>query len=404
MYPHSNDATRAIYREDGIRGFFRGMSLPLAGTIIETSVLFTTNGMLKRMLSQAGHIAPEEELPMQYVGIAGAGTGFVVSWVLTPTELVKCRLQVPAAKEAAAHLQYSGPIDCLAKSIRTEGLRVLYRGHVGTLLREVPGTMFWFSAYELFVRAMTPLGTKREDLPSSTIIAGGALGGMAYWAVMYPCDTVKSAMQLMHDENPPIEQQQQQAKAAGTSSSSPSSSSSAAPATSAAGSCSSNSSAAVSSGTAKAAASQQLSSSSSATSSLFSNSNSVAASSASSTSSSSGGGAHLSGTGIRPGLSQPLLSSKPGVAAFSTTTSAAASSSSSSVGGAAVGRPHLPGFGEVLMQMYRRGGIRGLYSGFVPTIIRAAPSNAAIFFVYEWSAKRMKELTGWDRDDDAALQ
>ena len=33
--------------------------------------------------------------------------------------------------------------------------------------------------------------------------------------------------------------------------------------------------------------------------------------------------------------------------------------------------------------MYRRGGLAGLYSGFFPTIIRAAPSNAAIFFVYE---------------------
>lgn len=177
-YANSNEATYAIWRQEGFKGFFRGMSLPLAGTILETSCLFTTNGVLKRMLCEAGHLSPDSELPMRYVALSGAGTGFVVSWVLTPTELVKCRLQVPSP---APHLRYLGPVDCLVKSIRAEGLRVLYRGHSATLLREVPGTMCWFGAYEVFVRAMTPRGVKREELPSATIIAGGALGGMAYW-------------------------------------------------------------------------------------------------------------------------------------------------------------------------------------------------------------------------------
>jgi hypothetical protein len=64
-----------------------------------------------------------------------------------------------------------------------------------------------------------------------------------------------------------------------------------------------------------------------------------------------------------------------------------------------VARSSPPSFMAILGQMYQRGGLRGLYSGFFPTVIRAAPSNAAIFVVYEWSAKLLKEQTGWASDD-----
>jgi solute carrier family 25 carnitine/acylcarnitine transporter 20/29 len=40
--------------------------------------------------------------------------------------------------------------------------------------------------------------------------------------------------------------------------------------------------------------------------------------------------------------------------------------------------------------VYRSSGLRGLFAGFVPTVLRAAPSNAAIFWVYEMVAKEMK--------------
>lgn len=184
------------------------MSFPLLGTVLETSMLFTANGYLKRELTRMGSLPADVDLPMRYVLLAGAGTGFCVSWVLTPIELIKCRMQVagqpmeasagtPAgvATHEARHPVFRGPLDCLARALREDGLRVLYRGHTGTLLREIPGTACWFGAYETFVRAMTPAGGARKDLHQGWVIAAGALGGMAYWVVMYPADTVKSAMQ-----------------------------------------------------------------------------------------------------------------------------------------------------------------------------------------------------------------
>lgn len=275
-YKGSWDCVRRTVADEGVRGLFKGMAAPLAGTVLETSLLFLTNGALKRQLMAAGDLPPGADLPMQYVLLAGAGTGFVVSFVLTPTELIKCRLQVPAG------VVYSGPMDVLRRALAEEGVRVLYRGHVGTMLREVPGTACWFGAYEAIVRRMTPPGKTREDLSPLTIIAAGALGGCAYWTCMFPADGVKSAMQIMRDPN------------------------------------------------------------------------------AGSGNSSSGGGA------------------KAGVAST---------------------QPFNPSFTGTFLHLYRTTGIRGLYAGLLPTMLRAAPSNAAIFWVYELAARAMKDLTDPDESD-----
>jgi hypothetical protein len=176
------------------------MSLPLAGTILETATLFSANGYLKRGLRAGGNLSPDADLPLKYVVAAGAGTGFCVSWVLTPIELIKCRLQVSGQPIAggppgARHPSFNGPLSCIMQSVQAEGLRVLYRGHGATLLREIPGTACWFAAYESFLRAITPLETPRSSLHPAYIITAGACGGMSYWAIMYPADTIKSAMQ-----------------------------------------------------------------------------------------------------------------------------------------------------------------------------------------------------------------
>ena len=90
----ARNTLRGILSSEGLTGLYRGMSLPLMGTVLETAMLFTANGYLKRRLREEQGLHPDAELPMPYVLLAGAGTGFCVAWVLTPIELVKCRMQV----------------------------------------------------------------------------------------------------------------------------------------------------------------------------------------------------------------------------------------------------------------------------------------------------------------------
>merc|ERR1719478_1585952 len=79
--------------------------------------------------------------------VAGGGAGFFVSFVLTPIELIKCRMQM-------GNGMYSGTLDCITKSVKSEGPGVFFKGLTATCLREVPGTAGWFGAYESFVRLL----------------------------------------------------------------------------------------------------------------------------------------------------------------------------------------------------------------------------------------------------------
>lgn len=56
-------------------------------------------------------------------------------------------------------------------------------------------------------------------------------------------------------------------------------------------------------------------------------------------------------------------------------------------GGAAVGGKRI-GFWETGMKIYRKRGLKGLYSGCGITVARAAPSSAMIFCVYELCERR----------------
>lgn len=44
---------------------------------------------------------------------------------------------------------YKGPVDCISSSIKQEGVPVIYRGLTGTMAREIPGNMSYFSIYEV---------------------------------------------------------------------------------------------------------------------------------------------------------------------------------------------------------------------------------------------------------------
>ena len=93
--------------------------------------------------------------------LAGAGAGVAVSFVATPTELLKCRLQAQGsfataeARLVAAGIDpstvklYRGPMDVARHVVKREGGPIaLYRGMGITLLREIPGNMAMFGCYE----------------------------------------------------------------------------------------------------------------------------------------------------------------------------------------------------------------------------------------------------------------
>jgi len=127
------------------------------------------------------------------------GAGFAISFLLTPVELVKCRLQVQASDKK----MYKGPIDCAIKTYKYGGgLTSLFKGHTATMLREIPGGAAYFGMYESFVKILTPAGKTKDDVPPLYLAVSGSLGGISYWTIFFPADTIKSQMQTDPSPSP----------------------------------------------------------------------------------------------------------------------------------------------------------------------------------------------------------
>ncbi len=179
------------YQTKGFFGLYKGLSSPLVGSMFELAVLFVTVGKFRQLLGESEDGPP---LPVYKHALAGFGAGFIVPLILTPVELVKCRLQVQQSIRSDFK-SYNGPFDCIKQIVKSEGVQGLWRGNFGTTMRELPGNAFWFGTYEAACLLSTPRGGTKEDLTPINHMICGASAGVAYWTSNYWADTVKSKIQ-----------------------------------------------------------------------------------------------------------------------------------------------------------------------------------------------------------------
>ena len=211
------DAFSAAFRspEGPLVSLYRGISAPLLGAAIETSSLFFSYHLAQDIIVAATPAmrarkeqTPQEkiELPFAYLLGCGAASGAFTSLLLTPIELIKCKMQVPvpaARSEMASKFAYStarppGPIHLISTIFRTQGVLGFWHGQLGTLIRETGGSAAWFGSYEgvkmLFLRSDASVSHSSEVKVWQQMCAG-AVAGMSYNFVFYPADTIKSRMQ-----------------------------------------------------------------------------------------------------------------------------------------------------------------------------------------------------------------
>jgi hypothetical protein len=155
-------------KTDGYMSLYRGISAPLIGSMAENAVVFLAYSEIKKQMGEKAGAPP---LTLLQMCTAGALAGGCTPFVLTPFELVKCRLQTVGE----GFRTYKGPMDVVIQTIKEEGFfRGLYRGNMSMLLREIPGNFCWYGVYEAVCKYMTPVGGSKADLGVSTHLLGGA--------------------------------------------------------------------------------------------------------------------------------------------------------------------------------------------------------------------------------------
>jgi ornithine carrier protein len=111
-----------------------------------------------------------------------------------------------------------GPLQIVASVWQKQGVRGLWLGHTGTLIRETGGSAAWFTTKEAVAGYLASRRLSTKDslssissasskpgppppLPWESAVAG-ACAGAAYNLALFPADTVKSAVQTAEELRP----------------------------------------------------------------------------------------------------------------------------------------------------------------------------------------------------------
>ena len=136
-----------IWRREGLKGFYRGMSASYLG-VAEGTIQWTLYEQFKTMRKKSGRV--REEGWMDKVGAAGAAK-LIATIITYPHEVVRTRLRQapPAGSEKA---KYHGLWQTFSLVWREEGMVALYGGLSPHLLRVVPNAAVMYSIYELVLK------------------------------------------------------------------------------------------------------------------------------------------------------------------------------------------------------------------------------------------------------------
>lgn len=187
-----------IFRNEGIRGLYRGVSAPLVATSPMYAVSFWGYDMGKRVVNwwevDILKKPPIQEFTIGQVCVAGGLSAFPATVLMAPTERIKCLLQIQQASSGPP--KYKGMLDCAAQVLKQGGIKSLFKGFLATLLRDGPGSVAWFGVYELSKREFMKMqGADSGTLSPLAVLTAGGLGGVACWSVAIPPDVIKSRWQ-----------------------------------------------------------------------------------------------------------------------------------------------------------------------------------------------------------------
>lgn len=185
------DCFKKTWKSEGMGGLYKGASSPLAGAMLHNAGLFFVFGQSKELVwKYRKEKTPKLTVPQYFT--AGLMTGFAVTVVEAPIDLLKCKLQAQVGQG-----QFTGVWDAAKKITKSHGIKGLYQGSLSVALRNTPCFASYFTGFEYVKNKLTPEG----QLPSipTCFLAGGA-AGFLFWGCFYPLDIIKTRIQTDHTE------------------------------------------------------------------------------------------------------------------------------------------------------------------------------------------------------------
>lgn len=154
-----------IYRDEGLRGFFRGIAPTLLNAGPGMGIYFLTYEAIRPPDIKKGEDESRRVIPRLPWGfdkfLVGGASSLIAKTVVFPFDLVRKRMQVQGPTRGRyIHKnipEYTGTVTAIRTILATEGIRGMYRGLLVTLLKHAPSSGVTLWVYESTLRALIKL-------------------------------------------------------------------------------------------------------------------------------------------------------------------------------------------------------------------------------------------------------
>ncbi|XP_044754935.1 solute carrier family 25 member 35-like [Coccinella septempunctata] len=150
-------ALRDIFKEYGLKGFFRGGVAVFPRAFVASVSQLTTFTYTKRYLGKYEYLQDKKILTSFIASMIG---GIAISVLVTPFDLILTRLYNQPVDNLGRGLLYNNYLDCVSRIYRIEGISAFYKG-VGPMYfrlgpHSVLSLMFWdkFREWYDYLRVM----------------------------------------------------------------------------------------------------------------------------------------------------------------------------------------------------------------------------------------------------------
>eukprot|EP00934_Nitzschia_sp_Nitz4_P007925 Nitzschia sp. Nitz4//scaffold168_size48592//11264//12373//NITZ4_007046-RA/size48592-augustus-gene-0.22-mRNA-1//-1//CDS//3329538309//7915//frame0 len=198
---------KTVYREEGIRSFYKGMGPPLLSLSILGTLTFTQYSFFQDFYGAQPGVDWRNF-------VAGISCSPVAGMISTVENLVKTQMQL----DNVTKKEFNSSLTCFRTLIERHGWGIVYTGHAVNTLREATFLGNYFFVYEVLRAALTseqdttsatsldPASASSSStmlpsvlsgpLPPSVAVplAGGCAGAIA-WLASFPLDCVRAGTQ-----------------------------------------------------------------------------------------------------------------------------------------------------------------------------------------------------------------
>lgn len=176
-------------KEEGFRGWYKGLGSYLLGLVPSWSIYFTTYNTFKHRLYET-QIGPDS-IVLKHI-TAALGAGIVTSCATNPLWLIKVRLQTQYASSRPA--KYKGIAHAFATIYKEEGVRGFFKGLKVSLLG-VSHVAIQFPLYEYSKEKFSQNSGDEVSISLEQVLFASTFSKVVATSLTYPHEVLRSRFQ-----------------------------------------------------------------------------------------------------------------------------------------------------------------------------------------------------------------